>query len=308
MKSDRKSFHIKWLPIALGIFLFAWSTVWVSAAPATQSAEQGQALFEQKCKGCHTIGGGNLVGPDLQGVTLRRDPAWIKAFIADPGKVIASGDPIAKKLVSEHNNMQMPNLGLSQTDIEALLAYFETQTGQAPAQAQPATSPSGAAPPSAAGSQPALPAGDPAAGQALFLGELRLVNGGPACVSCHTVGKVGALGGGRLGPDLTQVYARYGGQAGMASTLASLPFPTMQGAFATRPLSPLEQSDLLAFFAQANQQNPVVATTWSAQVTNWFLMFAGGGLVLLLGVLFYFWLPQRQNLSDRLRAGTWPRR
>ena len=32
-----------------------------------QTADQGQQIFQLKCTSCHTIGGGKLVGPDLQG-------------------------------------------------------------------------------------------------------------------------------------------------------------------------------------------------------------------------------------------------
>jgi cytochrome c2 len=37
-------------------------------------ASEGETAFQQKgCVGCHTVGGGKLTGPDLQGVTDRRE-------------------------------------------------------------------------------------------------------------------------------------------------------------------------------------------------------------------------------------------
>ncbi|MDP2702657.1 MAG: c-type cytochrome [Candidatus Rokubacteria bacterium] len=45
-------------------------------------AIEGQALFHEECVACHTIGQGDRVGPDLAGVTARRDRAWLEAWIS----------------------------------------------------------------------------------------------------------------------------------------------------------------------------------------------------------------------------------
>src|SRR5690606_19115441 len=55
----------------------------------------GQVLFQRTCAVCHTIGNGDLVGPDLHGVLERRDRAWLERFMLAPDKMIAEGDPIA---------------------------------------------------------------------------------------------------------------------------------------------------------------------------------------------------------------------
>ena len=68
-------------------------------ASAAGAGEDGKAIFGQLCQGCHTIGGGKLVGPDLKGVADLRERTWVESFILAPDKVIASGDPIAKGLV-----------------------------------------------------------------------------------------------------------------------------------------------------------------------------------------------------------------
>ncbi|MFN3338009.1 MAG: hypothetical protein ACK42I_10985, partial [Thermomicrobium sp.] len=52
-----------------------------------------------------------------------------------------------------------------------------------------------------------LPPGDPIRGKELFTGVLRFENGGPPCQACHSIGGIGALGGGQLGPDLTPLGA-----------------------------------------------------------------------------------------------------
>ncbi|MBI4607901.1 MAG: cytochrome c [Candidatus Rokubacteria bacterium] len=62
-------------PLALGS-LFAGLVGLADAASPPPSPVEGQAIFQEKCVSCHTIGGGRLVGPDLQGVTARRDREW----------------------------------------------------------------------------------------------------------------------------------------------------------------------------------------------------------------------------------------
>jgi mono/diheme cytochrome c family protein len=280
---------IKWLLIGFGAMLLAFALVSGLVSPSeaaspAQSAADGQALFESKCMGCHTIGGGHLIGPDLQGVTQRRDLDWIKQFIAAPDKVIASGDPIASQLLQENNNVQMPNLGLSPIEVDSLLAYLENpdQAGQT---SSPAPQP-----------QPSL-SGDVAQGLALFTAARPLQNGGPGCIACHTISGVAALGGGSLGPDLTQVYQRYG-DAGLASALNTIPFPTMQGVFVNQPMTPQEQANLHALFKWAQTNAPPT----SKQLTPWF--FAGIGLVgalVLFGVMIFYWPRQRQSLAEKLR-------
>jgi len=44
-----------------------------SATPADPVAIQGKNDFESKCLACHTLGAGNKLGPDLAGVTKRRN-------------------------------------------------------------------------------------------------------------------------------------------------------------------------------------------------------------------------------------------
>jgi len=261
----------------------------VQAAPTRQDPVAGEQAFKTKCAACHTVGGGKLVGPDLKGVTDRRDPAWLRAFIATPDKALASGDPIATQLLKESNNVPMPNLGLSPREVDDLIAYLAGQSA--------ATAPAGGAAPA----QPAVPAvalnGSAEQGRLAFTGRARLGGGGTACIACHAVEGVGALGGGALGPDLTHVYARYGGPTGLAAALKSLPFPTMQGIFAGRPLTRNEQADLLAFFAAADQ-----GAAPRPQRNLLVSLGAGAGLagVLFIGMAF-FWPRQRLSIAQRLR-------
>jgi cytochrome c2 len=227
----------KWILITVfmsGLVLL--QTVWlVQAAPSGQSAEEGRAVFEQYCTGCHTIGGGDLSGPDLAGVADRRSPEWLEHWLAEPDKMLAEGDPIAIELLHQYNNIPMPNQNLSLSEIDALLVYLGADHASLPS---PQTE------------QVPL-AGDAQRGKDLFVGGRGFANGGTACIACHDTAGLGAPGGGLWGPDLTQVVQRYGGEAGLRSVLGTIAFPSMVPVYQNRPLTPQEQADLTAFMQQS---------------------------------------------------------
>lgn len=241
-------------------------TYQAAAAPLTQTPDEGRALFEKKCTGCHTIGGGKKIGPDLQGVTTRRERAWLLRWISTPDQVLASGDPIATKLFQEHNQVAMPNLRLTQPQVESLIAYFEAID-------------SGAIAPPATQAATALAQGNAANGRELFTGSIRLQNAGPPCLGCHSVGGIGALGGGVLGPDLTPAYTKFG-DVGLASMLQTIPMPTMNPIFGPQglhPLTPQEQADLRVFLQAVS-----VAERPADAVVQLALLSAIGATVLLV--------------------------
>jgi len=91
--------------------------------------KQGEYLFRSRCGACHTVGKGDMVGPDLAGVTTRRDRAWLARYLAEPDRMLAGGDPIAAALFAKYKNVPMPNLSLSEDQITTLLSYLEGQSG-----------------------------------------------------------------------------------------------------------------------------------------------------------------------------------
>jgi len=97
----------------------------VEQSAVQASAEHGQAIFETQCTACHSIGAGDRVGPDLQGVTERRDGEWLARWIAEPDKMLAEGDPIAAQLLMKFNHVPMPNLQLSAAEVDHVIAYLE---------------------------------------------------------------------------------------------------------------------------------------------------------------------------------------
>ncbi len=248
---------------------------------APPSPQQGKALFEEQCAACHTLGKGDLVGPDLAGVTQRRPRAWLLRFLLETEQVHEEGDSIALALQAKYG-MPMPDPGLDRSQAEAVIAYLEQFSAPAPAQETPAPSP----PPAT---------GDPAVGQALFTGQRPFQNGGAPCISCHQVARLGGFGGGTLGPDLSQVYRRYG-ESGLRAALKTLPYPTMKPLYEKRPLTPEEQDHLVAFF-QAVEQQPEGRTSG---FPLWILGILGGGiLVIVAGVL---WRPRSAGAQAALRS------
>lgn len=94
-------------------------------------AKRGQSLFQNRgCVGCHSIGKGKRSGPDLAGVTRRRDLDWLRRWMKNPTPMFET-DSIAKALLAEYNNTRMPNLRLKDDEVEALLQYMQQESDKA---------------------------------------------------------------------------------------------------------------------------------------------------------------------------------
>ncbi|MEQ1651701.1 MAG: SCO family protein [Hyphomicrobium sp.] len=97
----------------------------------------GYALFKKVCASCHTVGKGDSIGPDLAGVSERRDRDWLRKFISRPDKMREAGDPLALELFEKYNRVLMPYLGLNETDAEDALSYIDGETLKAKTAANP---------------------------------------------------------------------------------------------------------------------------------------------------------------------------
>ncbi len=97
----------------------------------TALAKRGEALFSSRaCVGCHSIGKGKRVGPDLAGVTATRDLDWLRRWLKDPTAMLAT-DSLAKALLKQNNNVPMPMLRLADDEVEALIHYIARESGKA---------------------------------------------------------------------------------------------------------------------------------------------------------------------------------
>jgi mono/diheme cytochrome c family protein len=222
------------------------------------SSEKGTALYQKICSACHTIGAGKKIGPDLKGVTSRQDPNWLIRWIQEPDKVLAEGDSHATQLMQKHDNFPMPNYGISEAQAKDILAFIAAKSGDNPFATITAAPELVKEPKSISNGE----APDPAIGKELFLGRKSLENGGPACITCHENTDIGSLGGGTLGPDLTKVHSRYGGDIGLTSVLQTTPFVTMQGVFLKQPLSEPEAVHLNAYFASTASMEEQPVNLW----------------------------------------------
>ncbi|HKC56693.1 MAG TPA: SCO family protein, partial [Vicinamibacterales bacterium] len=122
----------RFLATTIGTWLNSWRT---ASAPTRSYADApkiefaaGEYFFTKHCAACHTIGDGDRIGPDLAGVTARRDGAWLTRFISEPDAMRASGDPTAKALSAKYKPAIMPRLGVEEVDVAQILGYIDTQT------------------------------------------------------------------------------------------------------------------------------------------------------------------------------------
>lgn len=119
----------------VGIILAAGSAPGLSAQGAADTltvnaalADRGKKLFSNKqCNTCHTIGRGKAVGPDLRDVTSRRSLAWIRRMIRTPETMLLE-DSLARALRKEHGDIPMPNMKLSEAEVEAVIHYLASQS------------------------------------------------------------------------------------------------------------------------------------------------------------------------------------
>jgi protein SCO1/2 len=95
--------------------------------------EQGKYLFHTQCAACHTIGGGESIGPDLKGLTVIRDPQWFRKIIQVPEQLIDEKDPLATALFEKYRKVRMPNLHVDGEATDLLIRYMEEQSAVADA-------------------------------------------------------------------------------------------------------------------------------------------------------------------------------
>ncbi len=130
-------------PYVLATQMGSWLSGWkrppeadldYADAPEVRNISQGEHLFRTRCVTCHTIGEGEgglapgLVGPDLLGVTKKRERSWLTRWIAVPDQMLEERDPIAMGLFARYNNLPMPNMRLSELDVKHLISYMGSES------------------------------------------------------------------------------------------------------------------------------------------------------------------------------------
>jgi mono/diheme cytochrome c family protein len=198
-------------------------------------------------------------------VTTRRDRDWLIRFLLNPQAL--ESDPAVVKMIAAADGMAMPAIeGMTRERAEALIAFFSERS---------------AAPATAVPDQAAFTPEDAAHGHALFTGSSRLSAAGPACIACHTTASLAAPGGGRLGPDLTQVHARLGGNRGLPAWLGATPTPMMRAVYRNAGLTPPEARALTAYFEASAAGTPAPPPTRRVVATGL------AGAVAVLGIVAF---------------------
>jgi mono/diheme cytochrome c family protein len=255
-----------------------------TAAQPAGAPSPAATLFEKSCYSCHNIGGGDKKGPDLKGVSSRRTREWLRQYIPAPAAMNRSGDPDAISLFKKFAPEVMPDQAITPDQIESLLALIDDLSKKNETFV-----------PAGARLSRAIVPSDIDGGLDLFTGRVALSRQGTACISCHNVNGVGALGGGTLGPDLTGVNTRYKDPE-LIGILQNPNFPTMKSVFATKPLSDEEIVQLFAYFQNARLTQPSAQVSpAAAPLDPWFIVT---GFALALFSLWAFNVIWRNRLRD----------
>ena len=129
-------------------------------------------------------------------------------------------------------------------------------------------------------------------GNQLFIGNVRFINGGPTCNSCHNVKKLGIISGGALAKDLTDIPSRmdYQGTKGFITGMLS-GIPAMQQSFGNKPLTEEEIAALAAFLSNKTEDKPTAAIGISG-IMLWAGIIGGLGLLFLYS---FFWMRRKQR-------------
>jgi cytochrome oxidase Cu insertion factor (SCO1/SenC/PrrC family) len=127
-------------PHVLADQLGNWLTGWKAAPPADNDYAQapklrniprGEQMFRTRCVTCHSLNGKQLaeaLGPDLLGVTQRREKQWLLNWLKAPDQMLKKQDPIAMSLYKQYNNLAMPNMRLNKEEAQILLEYINDET------------------------------------------------------------------------------------------------------------------------------------------------------------------------------------
>lgn len=145
---NMKQATILW-SLARGSFiLWCLAGVSIAMAQSKELTEKGEKLFLNKaCAGCHTVGKGDLSGPDLKDLFVRRDAQWVFTWLIHTTEMMET-DPIAKEMIKKYA-LKMPDLKLSEDEARSLMSYISAsgggkldvsalETAAAPAKAEPA--------------------------------------------------------------------------------------------------------------------------------------------------------------------------
>lgn len=101
-----------------------------ASAPKLRSIPRGEQVFRTRCATCHTVNGRedkDALGPDLLGVTQRRNKHWLNEWLLAPDRMLAEKDPIAMALYEKYDRLAMPNMRLNRDEAHSVLSYIDSE-------------------------------------------------------------------------------------------------------------------------------------------------------------------------------------
>ena len=138
---------------------------------------EGEQLFNQICKACHTINSGRLVGPDLANIQNKYSNEWLINFIRSSQTLLKSGDEAAKKSFAENFGIIMPDNNYSDAQILNIIQYITNNSKMV----------SGENGPESNSQEVKFTEEEILVGEQMFVGLNRFLNKGPSCNSCHNI-------------------------------------------------------------------------------------------------------------------------
>ena len=246
-------------------------------------------VFDTKCAGCHTIGGGAMVGPDLA-----------------PSSKWSTAD-LQKSIKAMEKNVGP----LTDEEVDALVIFIKTPSASTTAQAATSntnqSTNTNATPNSNAVSNSntaetfsngnaskslttdTLEAGEPSSGAKLFNGQQALKNGGLSCIACHQV----AGKGGNMGPDLTTIATRIPPKA-LIKACENTPYKVMKAAYREHQITHQEALDLNAYLEKIKDNK---GSTRELPVP----LYSSAIAALLLGVMAIGYRNRNTSVRNKLK-------
>jgi len=188
-----------------------------SASGDSMAGDPAAQLFTQKCSGCHTVGRGTLVGPDLQEVA-----SWKTVDLESNVKRM-------EKFVGPLKNQDIAHLVkfLKDLKVKDRLKAEEERAIAAETKAEPSSA---------------------QVGYRLFSGVEQFKNGGSSCIACHqTQGR-----GGTMGKDLTDAFSKLG-ESALVSTCENPSYPVMKAVYRDHQLTKQEALHLTKYLGSLKE-------------------------------------------------------
>lgn len=228
-------------------------------------ADSGSSVFTNKCAGCHTIGEGNKVGPDLK-----------------PTK-----DWTDSKLESEVKRMGPMAGGLTDDEVASLVSYLKNPVEQASTDSDTAKAESTESSEPVKEPEGELP-GSAENGKLLFFGSKQFENGGMSCIACHQSGSHQGLG-----PDLKGISKKMKGRA-LVEACKNAPFKVMNAAYADHKITETEAFDLAKYLTEADAEE---AESKPMPVP----LYGGAFTLLVLACIAVGYRNRNSNVRDKLK-------